>query len=66
MGARTIQYPYGTHTTIEYSLTYTGFKEDIVVSRYTGEDMTVSYTMDIFGTFRVSKITIGRDEYEQE
>lgn len=37
LDAQTIQYSYGTHTTIEYSLTYTGFKEDIVVSQYTGQ-----------------------------
>lgn len=33
----TISYPYDDRTTIEYSLTYTGFKEDIVVSEYTGQ-----------------------------
>lgn len=32
-----IQYRYDEKTTIEYSLTYTGFKEDIVVSEYTGQ-----------------------------
>ena len=37
LNSKTIQYPYGTYTTIEYSLTYTGFKEDIVVSQYTGQ-----------------------------
>jgi len=35
--SKTIQYPYDSKTTIEYSLTYTGFKEDIVVSEYTGQ-----------------------------
>lgn len=33
----TVEYPYDNFTTIEYSLTYTGFKEDIVVSEYTGQ-----------------------------
>ena len=32
-----IEYRYDSKTTIEYSLTYTGFKEDIVVSEYTGQ-----------------------------
>ena len=34
---KTIQYRYDSKTTIEYALTYTGFKEDIVVSEYTGQ-----------------------------
>lgn len=34
--SRTISYDYDSKTSIEYSLTYTGFKEDIVVSEYTG------------------------------
>ena len=33
----TVVYPYDAKTTVEYSLTYTGFKEDIVVSEYTGQ-----------------------------
>lgn len=33
----TISYTYDSKTTIEYALTYTGFKEDIVVSEYTGQ-----------------------------
>ncbi|MBO5097053.1 MAG: DNRLRE domain-containing protein [Agathobacter sp.] len=33
----TISYKYDAHTTVEYSLTYTGFKEDIVVHTYTGQ-----------------------------
>lgn len=33
----TVQYHYGKHTSLEYQLTYTGFKEDIVVSEYTGQ-----------------------------
>lgn len=32
-----ISYDYDDKTTIEYALTYTGFKEDIVVSEYTGQ-----------------------------
>ncbi len=32
-----VVYDYDPQTTIEYSLTYTGFKEDIVVSKYTGQ-----------------------------
>ena len=35
--SKTISYDYDAKTTIEYSLTYTGFKEDIVVSEYTGQ-----------------------------
>jgi len=34
---KTVSYIYDDKTTIEYSLTYTGFKEDIVVSEYTGQ-----------------------------
>ena len=34
---KTVSYSYGTNTTLEYELTYTGFKEDIVVSEYTGQ-----------------------------
>lgn len=34
---KTVSYCYGENTTLEYGLTYTGFKEDIVVSRYTGQ-----------------------------
>lgn len=37
VNAETISYPYGEKTSIEYSLTYTGYKEDIVVSSYTGQ-----------------------------
>lgn len=33
----TVEYQYDSKTTVEYSLTYTGFKEDIVVSEYTGQ-----------------------------
>lgn len=33
----TIEYSYDDVTTVEYSLTYTGFKEDIVVREYTGQ-----------------------------
>ena len=34
---KTVAYTYDAKTSIEYSLTYTGFKEDIVVSEYTGQ-----------------------------
>lgn len=34
---RTVSYVYDEDTVIEYSLTYTGFKEDIVVNEYTGQ-----------------------------
>lgn len=34
---KTVTYTYDNKTTIEYSLTYTGFKEDIVVNEYTGQ-----------------------------
>lgn len=34
---KTVSYRYNDVTTVEYSLTYTGFKEDIVVSEYTGQ-----------------------------
>ncbi len=34
---QTIAYTYDAKTTIEYGLTYSGFKEDIVVSEYTGQ-----------------------------
>lgn len=34
---KTVSYYYDNKTSIEYSLTYTGFKEDIVVSQYTGQ-----------------------------
>ena len=33
----TVGYYYDDATTVEYALTYTGFKEDIVVSEYTGQ-----------------------------
>lgn len=32
-----VAYTYDSKTTLEYQLTYTGFKEDIVVSEYTGQ-----------------------------
>lgn len=34
---KTVSYAYDNSTSFEYSLTYTGFKEDIVVSEYTGQ-----------------------------
>ena len=69
---KTVAYTYDSKTTIEYSLTYTGFKEDIVVSEYTGQteyDFTL-YTnglelAEIDGSFylvdeeNVIKATIG-------
>ncbi|NCA67051.1 MAG: hypothetical protein EOM87_03190 [Clostridia bacterium] len=33
-----VTYLYGDKTTLEYSLTYMGFKEDIVISEYTGQN----------------------------
>lgn len=35
--SKRIAYTYDDKTSLEYSLTYTGFKEDIVVSEYTGQ-----------------------------
>lgn len=35
--SKTVAYPYGKNTSLEYTLTYTGYKEDIVVSSYTGQ-----------------------------
>ncbi len=35
--SKTVSYTLDTKTTLEYSLTYTGFKEDIVVNEYTGQ-----------------------------
>ena len=35
--SETVAYPYGKNTSLEYTLTYTGYKEDIVVSSYTGQ-----------------------------
>ena len=37
LDSQTVSYTYDANTTIEYSLTYTGFKEDIVVNSYTGQ-----------------------------
>ena len=34
---KTVSYTLDEKTTLEYSLTYTGFKEDIVVNEYTGQ-----------------------------
>ncbi len=34
---KTVTYAYDDKTTLEYSLTYTGFKENIIVSEYTGQ-----------------------------
>ena len=37
LDSETVSYYYDNRTTLEYSLTYTGFNEDIVVSEYTGQ-----------------------------
>ena len=37
LDTQTVSYIYDANTTIEYSLTHTGFKEDIVVNSYTGQ-----------------------------
>lgn len=42
---KTVSYPYGNKTKLEYSLTYTGFKEDIVVEEYTGQ---TEYTFALY------------------
>lgn len=42
---QTVTYDFDTNTTLEYSLTYTGFKEDIVVSQYTGQ---TEYTFTLY------------------
>ena len=34
---KTLSYAYGDKTSLEYSLTYMGYKEDIVVQEYTGQ-----------------------------
>lgn len=44
----TVSYYYNNNTTFEYSLTYTGFKEDIVVSEYTGQTEYV-FTLETGG-----------------
>ena len=41
----TVVYEYDTKTSYEYSLTYLGFKEDIVVSEYTGQ---TEYTFTLY------------------
>lgn len=49
---KTVSYYYDEKTTIEYKLTYTGFKEDIIVSEYTGKteyDFTL-YTNGLYLT----------------
>lgn len=49
---KTVSYYYDEKTTIEYKLTYTGFKEDIIVSEYTGQteyDFTL-YTNGLYLT----------------
>ena len=43
-----LSYYYNNSTSLEYSLTYTGFKEDIVVSEYTGQTEYV-FTLETNG-----------------
>lgn len=50
----TVSYYYDNKTTLEYSLTYTGFKEDIVVSEYTGQ--TEYHFLLETGGLRLTKI----------
>ena len=47
---KTVLYPYGNKTRLEYSLTYTGFKEDIVVEEYTGQT-EFAFTLYTSGLF---------------
>ena len=47
---KTVAYNYDNKTTIEYSLTYTGFKEDIVVAEYTGQT-EYDFTLETNGLF---------------
>jgi len=47
---RTVSYDYGSKTTLEYQLTYTGFKEDIVVSEYTGQT-EYTFTLNTNGLY---------------
>lgn len=51
-----VSYYYDEHTTIEYSLTYTGFKEDIVVSQYTGQS-EYAFTLETNGLTLVNEGT---------
>ncbi len=52
---KTLSYYYNDSTRLEYSLTYTGFKEDIVVSEYTGQTEYV-FTLETNGlTLRESE-----------
>lgn len=46
----TVSYAYKENTRLEYSLTYTGFKEDIVVEEYTGQT-EYSFELCTFGLF---------------
>lgn len=68
--ADTVAYTYNSKTSLEYSLTYKGFKEDIVVKEYTGQTeysfklltggLTLTnikgsyYLMDLLGNLRAS------------
>ncbi len=51
---KTVAYTYDDKTTIEYELTYTGFKEDIVVSEYTGQT-EYAFTLVTNGLFLSEK-----------
>ncbi len=46
----TVSYMYDANTTLEYELTYTGFKEDIVVSEYTGQT-EYQFTLNTHGLY---------------
>ena len=52
---RKISYAYDAKTSYEYSLTYSGFKEDIVVSEYTGQ---TTYTF----TLKTGGLVLAEDE----
>lgn len=51
---RKITYAYGNRTALEYTLTYTGFKEDIVVEEYTGQT-DFDFTLRTNGLILVSE-----------
>lgn len=48
LDSEAVSYYYDSSTRLEYSLTYTGFKEDIVVSEYTGQTEYV-FTLETNG-----------------
>ena len=49
-----VTYAYGNRTALEYTLTYTGFKEDIVVEEYTGQT-DFDFTLRTNGLILVSE-----------